>query len=438
VAPAQKRTFSAGGHGFDRWALRGGCAWFCTLALIAGCSDRHPAGASKEETGTAKAIDNDCAATPGAVLYYRHPMNPAVTSPTPAKDQMGMDYIPVYASEMTGKELSLSDAVVQKLGVRTVAVTEGPLATETRAVGTVQFDATSIRDISLKSEGWVERLGASAPGEIIERGQLLFELYSPRLETAEQEYLNALQFSDAERIALSEQRLRDLGFESSTINTLRDTRKLVRRIPFHASTRSVVVELRARAGSYAPIGEVVMRLAAIDPVWVIIDIPQSAPAIAPGDVAEIHLPNGESGSVEGRVDNVYSMVDSASRTRQARLVVANPGRLLVPHMSVSAIVRSQSGGQSLHVPVSAVIRDGKGDRVVVALDQGRFAVRAVQLGKESAGEVIVLGGLAKGDRVVESALFLIDSEANLHAALARLDAGSACKSMVPQQQPQSH
>ena len=353
-------------------------------------------------------------------------MNPAITSPAPAKDEMGMDYVPVYASETTGNEISLSNPVVQKLGVRTVAVTEGPLTTETRAFGTVQFDASSIRDISLKSEGWVERVGAHAPGEIIERGQLLFELYSPRLETAEQEYLNALQFSDAERIALSEQRLRDLGFESSTIKTLRDTRKLVRRIPFYASARSVVVELHSRAGSYAPVGEVVMRLAAIDPLWVVIDIPQSAPAIAPGDLAEIRLPNGDSAGVEGRVDYVYSMVDSASRTRQARLVVANPGRLLAPHMTVSAIVRSQSGGQSLHVPVSAVIRDGKADRVVIALDEGRFAVRAVKLGHESAGKVIVLDGLAKGDRVVESAIFLIDSEANLHSALARLDAGSAC------------
>jgi len=349
-----------------------------------------------------------------------------------------MDYIPVYASETSGNEIALSDAVVQKLGVRTVEVTEGPLATETRAVGTVQFDATSIRDISLRSEGWVERLGVHAPGEIIERGQLLFELYSPRLETAEQEYLNALQFSDAERITLSEQRLRDLGFESSTINTLRESRKLVRRIPFYASARSVVVELRARAGSYTPVGEVVMRLAAIDPVWVTIDIPQSAPAISPGDVAEIHLPNGDSRKVEGRVDYVYSMVDPASRTRQARLVVANPGRLLVPHMTVSAIIRSQSSGQSLRIPVSAVIRDGQADRVVIALDQGRFAVRAVKLGMESASEVVVLEGLAKGDRVVESAIFLIDSEANLHAALARLDAGSACKSTVPQQHSQPH
>ena len=417
--------------------MRGRCAWLCMLIVIAGCSDRHPADAPIVASGTDKAVGN-CSAASDAVLYYRNPMNPAVTSPTPAKDEMGMDYVPVYANKMTGNEVSLSDAVVQKLGVRTVAVAEGSLSTETRAVGTVQFDATSIRDISLKSEGWVERLGAHAPGEIIERGQLLFELYSPRLETAEQEYLNALQFSDAERIALSEQRLRDLGFEPSTIKVLRDTRKLVRRIPFYASTRGVVVELRARAGSYAPLGAVVMRLASIDPVWVVVDIPQSAPVIAPGDLAEIRLPNGGPGTFDGRVDYVYAMVDPASRTRQARLVVANPGRLLVPHMTVAALVRSQSGGQSLHVPVSAVIRDDRADRVVVALGEGRFAVRTVKLGKQGADEVIVLDGLAKGDRVVASALFLIDSEANLHSALARLDAGEACASTVRQQQSQSH
>ena len=126
----------------------------------------------------------------GDPIYYRHPHDPKRTSPTPRKDEMGMDYVPVYA-DAAGPEVRISPAVINNLGVRTEAATLAALPRRAQTVGFVSFDDRRVRQVRPRADGWIEGLSVRAMGETVEAGQLLFTVYSPMLESAQQEYLDA-------------------------------------------------------------------------------------------------------------------------------------------------------------------------------------------------------------------------------------------------------
>ena len=360
------------------------------------------------------------------VLYYRNPMNASVTSPVPAKDTMGMDYVPVYADEATAdaQGVRLPDSTVSKLGVRSRPVGFGPLATQIDATGIVQLNEHSVREIRLRAEGWIEELSVRAVGDTVRAGQPLFKLYSLRLESAEQEYLNSLTFNDVARVALSERRLIDLAVEPAFIASLRETRKIPHLIPFHASSAGVVTELGVRQGAYVDPTAVVMRIAALDPAWVVVDVPQSSAAdVIVGNKATLSTTAYPERTFEGHVDYIYPTLDASTRTLRVRLVVPNPNALLLPNMYASAVLMGAASEPAIHVPREAVIRDGARARVILAQPGGRFVPRAVRLGREIGNELVVLDGLAQGDRVVTSAIFLVDSEASVQASLERIGGG---------------
>ena len=387
--------------------------------LVAGCGGHEPAG-----QGSAASQTEPAAKASRRVLYYRNPMNASITSPVPAKDQMGMAYVPVYADEAE-PAIQVSDSVARRMGLRTVPVAFGPLNAEVRATGVVRTNEHSVREVRVRAEGWIEKLSVRAAGDAVRAGEPLLQLYSPRLETAEQEFVNSLGFDDKNRQAVAERRLSDLGLEPAFIASLRETRSIPHLIPFHVPVDGVVTELSAREGSYMePTSMFVMRIASLDPAWVVLDVPEFAKAdIAVGNSATLSANAYPGRKFEGRVDYVYPELDPSSRTIRVRIVVPNKGAPLLPNMYVSAMLAGTAGEAVVHVPRDAVIRDGSSAdsaRVLVALGEGRYEPRAVQLGREVGDELVIVSGLTQADRVVTSAVFLLDSEASLNAGLARL------------------
>jgi Cu(I)/Ag(I) efflux system membrane fusion protein len=401
-----------------------------------GARHRHPRRMAEADVPSARlailAAALVCACTPSPssqsnprVLYYRNPMNPAVTSPVPRKDEMGMDFVPVYADNKAAIDgVQLSDATIHNLGVTTAPVGVGPLATEVRATGIVRRNEHSVREVRLRVEGWIEKLSVRAAGDTVKAGQPLLKLYSPRMESAEQEFLTSLQFSDAARTALAERRLTDLGMELGFIQTLRESRKLPHLIPFHVPSDGVVTELGVRQGAYVETNTFVLRLATLDPAWIIAEVPESAAGeVAIGGAAEVTASAYPGRSFTGRIDYIYPELDQPTRTLRVRLVVPNKDGTLIPNMYVSATLAGTQLGSVVHVPRDAVIRDGETARVVLARGDNRFTPKSVRIGHEVGDQIVILQGLSNGDRVVTSAVFLIDSEANLKASLARIGSG---------------
>jgi Cu(I)/Ag(I) efflux system membrane fusion protein len=319
-------------------------------------------------------------------------------------------------------ELALSAAVLQRLGVRTAVAERGPLRIEMSAVGEVAYDASTIRDVYAPTAGWVEKLAVHSVGEAVRAGELLLELYSPSLATVDEQYLSAVSSGIQPATNPYSGGLRSIGLTEDMIDDLREKKRSPGRIPFRAAADGVVTELGVREGAVVKQGDRLLQSVAVAPVWVNLAIPESAAAhVAAGSDVALAAPAFPGRVFTGRVDLVYPRLDERTRTVGVRVSVPNEDGALKANMFISATLERVVAEPVVHVPTEAVIRGGHGDRVIVALGEGRFARRDVVLGHAARERVAVLSGLAEGDEVVTSGVFLIDAETNLRAGLERLN-----------------
>lgn len=387
------------------------------MAMLGGC-DSTPPAADPEQQAERKP------------LYYRNPMDPTITSPVPRKDHMGMDYIPIYEEAEpaadAGAPIELSSAMAANLGVRTALVRLGAAGGEIRTAGVTAFDERGRVEVRVRSEGYVERLAVRAPGESVRRGQLLFELFSPKLAAAEREFSAALKMGDAAIADAAAARLRSLGVDSGAIERLRRGGEPGARVRYYAPADGAVVELGIREGGMATPGMSAMMLAPLDPLWVVAEVPERASArLRPGAAATVSFAALPGRRFEAKLLELLPALDPATRTRQARIELENPDGLLAAGMVADVAIATGDGAEVLLVPVESLMRSGEGDRVVVALDDRRFDVREVVAGTESGDEVQILEGLEEGERVVVSGQFLIDSESRLRSGLGRFEEAEA-------------
>jgi len=355
------------------------------------------------------------------VLYYRHPHNPQITSDVPRKDEMGMDFVPIYAEP--GASVTLSSSVVQNLGVRTAVAERGTLWRRIDTVGVVSYDGAGIEHLHTRAEGWIERTTLEAVGDTVKKGQLLLELYSPTLETAQQEYLAALE-RGGRLLDASRRRLKALGVEDGQIEKLSQTRQVAPRIRILSPHDGVVKTLNVREGMYVTPATELVAIADISRVWVIADVfPRQSSWLAQGNVAEIRAAGTPELVWEGKIEYVYPEMDARTRTVNVRLVVPGEEFGLLANQYVDVRIFAGPKHDIVFVPRDAVIATGKQNRVLIAHDGGRFESRIVTPGMESGGFTEIIAGLAEGERVVTSGQFLIDSEASFRASLQRMQEG---------------
>lgn len=391
------------------------------LALAAAAATGYWLGARI----TSENAPKDNAAQAGRkVLYYRNPMGLPDTSPVPKKDSMGMNYMPVYEGDTpSGGQLNISAGKVQKLGVKSEAAALRVLDKKLRAMGRIEIDERRTYTIAPKFEGWIERLHVNTTGQIVAKGQPLFEVYSPELASAHREYalavqgVAALQEADSEARNSMQQladasaaRLKNWDIAAGQIN--KD------RVIFRAPVSGIVLEKKAVQGMRFMPGEALYQIVDLSSVWVIADVPeQEIAAIKAGGMSQVSVEAYPDRRFNGKVDFIYPALNSATRTVPVRIVIANPQGLLKPAMFAQVDLQAGSVSRVLSVPTSAVIDSGTRQVVLVQLGEGRFEPREVKLGSRSENYAEVLEGVAEGEQVVTSANFLIDAESNLRAAL---------------------
>lgn len=360
-------------------------------------------------------------------LFYRNPMNPAITSPVPTQDSMGMDYIPVYAEESggDGRVVSIDPAVVQNLGVRTEPVTRGKLWRRIDTLGTLAYNENRIAHIHVRAEGWVEQLNVHYVGEQVSAGDVLFEVYSPVLSNAQAELLQALAIGQKDLINASRERLELLGIDKQQIRELERDRKAQARIQVRAPQDGVVTELNARHGMYVKPDMQVMSLSDLSSLWLLAEVYERQSAwVAVGQPAEMRLSAYPGEVFEGEIDFVYPSLDPKTRTLRARVRFDNPDRRLKPDMLAEVQIFAGPKDAVLSVPTQALIRDGRTDRVILAEGEGKFRAVEVVAGMESGDWIEIREGLSDGDQVVISGQFLIDSEASVRASVLRMQEGA--------------
>jgi multidrug efflux pump subunit AcrA (membrane-fusion protein) len=369
---------------------------------------------------------------PRSIKYYRSTMRPGEVSPTPAKDSMGMDMVPVYndpSATMTagdaGATLHIDARTIQRMNLKTALVGHGPVRREIHAVGTIAYDESGLRDVTTKFGGWIETLRVNATGAVVKAGDPLLELYSPELYNAQLNALVALRSEGAGGGPLTRaslERLKLLGVTPGFIATLTPTATASRTYTVRAPAGGTVIEKNVVAGQMIQPGERLYRLADLSSVWVLARIHESdIPFVHENQSAAIERDYGPKETFAGRVARLLPQLDDQTRTATARIVLPNPGLRLRPGMFVEVRLAVEVAADAVLVPDLAVLRSGERDTVFVALPGGAFEPRTVTLGaRTAANDYEVRSGLAAGERIVVSGQFLLDSESQLREGIQKM------------------
>lgn len=380
--------------------------------------------ASFEDT-TPAAAEAAVPASSSRILYYRNPMGLPDTSPTPKKDSMGMDYIPVREGEDNdGSTVKVSPGKLQRTGVRTEPAAMRSVSLPVRASGTIQLDEGRIAVVTLRTQGFIEKVEAVTTGDVVRKGQTLMRVYSREIAAAAAQYLSTEAGNSAagqDALAGARRRLEILDVPLGFIDEIGRTRKVPLTVGWPAPRDGIVIERAAIDGMMANPGDVMFRLADTSVVWALVDVAErDLDRIAIGQSVAVRPRSRPNSSFIGRVDLVYPQINRETRTARVRVKLANPDMALLPDMFVDAEIETGGGKPIIAVPSSAVIDSGEKQVVIVDKGEGRFEPRQVTLGQRGDGFVEIRSGVAAGEPVVTSATFLIDAESNLKAALQGL------------------
>lgn len=414
------------------------------LVLAAGC---------KKGEGGGKPADVD---------YYTCTMHPSVKSQDPkAKCPIcGMDLVPVkkksgaesgaanphasHGGNMPGMPMenagtNASEAPAeftvpverqQQIGVTYATVEKRPFSLTIRAVGTVAPDKQHHWDYVSRVDGYIQKLFVFSRGEPVEKDAPLLTLYSPDLLTTQNEFVDVLRTRDAatngDKLVLEgmqslvdagKQRLRLWNISDDQIAELEKTRKAQETLTLKSPFKGIVQEMRVNQGRRIMTGDQLIDIADLSLVWVWAQFYQNEIALLKKDLPVIITTAAYPGETfKSKISVIDPFINDVTRTARVRIDVENPDFKLRPDMYVNAELKLDLG-EGLAVPVSAVLPTGLRNIAFVDKGEGRLEPRFIELGRKYGDIYELKSGLTEGDRVVNSANFLIDAEAKVQGAL---------------------
>jgi RND family efflux transporter MFP subunit len=391
------------------------------------------------------ADDENRANVAGQKQLWTCGMHPQVIQDKPGNCPIcGMALEPLNVSGAAGTDgapghdhrgIQIDPVVVQNMGVRVAEVTRGPLRRTIRAVGVLEEAQPNIRDVNLRVSGWIERLYADTEGDHVTRHQPLFELYSPEVQVAVEELIVARRASETmpqdgdpstrktthRLYDAARRKLEQWGLEQEQIERLSKLESAPRMVQFASPVSGHIVEKTIVEGASVQAGARVFRIVDHSTLWLDVQVhAQDQPFIRIGQRAVATIEAAPAEEFAGRIMFVHPHVDPMTRTARARIAVNNWDMTLKPGMFATARVEAELKPEALLAPREAVIDTGQRKVVFVALDDGRFEPRDVNVGSGSDdGFVEVIEGLDAGERVVTSGQFLLDSESRMREAIQK-------------------
>jgi len=431
--------------------------WIAVVtALAAGLAGGYflAGGKSPETAGQpeSSARGNGPCAGGVAPLMWRNPMNPAITSQTFTRDEMGMDYIPVCADEGGGGNspagtVSIDPTMTQDIGVRVTRAVEKNLSRSITTVGRITFDESRLVTLHPKVEGWINKLFVDTTGESVRQDTMLLSLYSPQLVASEEEYLLALAnweqlqtspYPDirdgAKRLLDSSlDRLRFFDVPEHQIRELQKTHHVMKYLHIHAPAAGVVTRIGAREGAHVTPASELYQIADLSHIWVLADLYEYEIGwVKAGDAATLSIASLPGHAFRGHITYIYPYLDSKTRTNKVRIEFDNPDGLLKPDMFGDVSIAASSRKPGIYVPRESVLVTGKREHLFVQAAPGRFEPRDVRTGATADGLVEILSGVKAGEEVVSSGQFLIDSESSIREAAAKMVEPKQAPAAAPQ------
>lgn len=359
------------------------------------------------------------------VLYYYDPMFPNQKFDKPGKSPfMDMQLEPKYADEGgaasgAAQGVSIDPSAMQNLGIRVAEAKLGSLAATLNVTGTIDFNQRDVAIVQARSGGFVARVYARAPGDVIRAGAPIADVQLPEWGGAQTEFLAVKRLGRPELTSAARQRLRLLGMSDGLIASVERSGRTNGTVTITSPISGVIQTLDARAGVTLAQGQTLAQVTGIGTVWLNAAVPEAqASAVRIGQSATATLTAFPGETFGGRIIAILPTAQAESRTLTVRIELVNRGGRLRPGMFASVAL----GGDTvpaLLVPSEAVIRTGTRTIVMLAMGDGRYHPAEVRAGREGGGQTEILAGLAVGEKVVASGQFLLDSEASLTGIAVR-------------------
>lgn len=361
------------------------------------------------------------------VLYWYDPMVPNQHFDAPGRSPfMAMDLVPRYADE-AGSEagVRIDPGVAQNLGVRLATVESAPLARTVTAAGVLTFNDRQVAIVQARAGGFVERAYGRAVGDVVAAGTPIVDVRVPEWAAAQAEYL-ALRGAGGDLADAARRRLAMLGMSASLIARVEHDGAPRPIATIAAPIAGAITQLDIRAGMTVMPGAPLATINGASPIWLVASLAQAESSIARrGGRVIARTPAYPGEDFVGRIESVLPSANAATRSIEVRIALTNTDGRLRPGMTAEVSIADPDTRAALLIPAEAAIRTGQRTIVIVAGDGGRYAPTEVELGRRSGDRIEVRSGLSQGQRVVASGQFLIDSEASLSGALARLETTNA-------------
>ncbi len=386
------------------------------------------------------------------ILYYWDPMlGPSSIAHAPGKSAMNMDLVPVYEEDQSGgPTVKIDPTIVQNMGVRTAAVTRGPLTVTVRTFGMLEAPESSVYEVNLKVNGWIQKLYANTEGMHVLKGEPLFDLYSPDLQVAEEELIGAVKVLNGVdpkstgtmcdesqgMVDSAKQKLRLWGISDQDIDAIAAAKKAPTTIAFRSPASGDLVEKMVVEGSAVQAGMKLMRIEDHSTLWLNAQVyEQQIPSVALGQTVDAMVDGLPGKTFTGPIMFIHPHVDHMTRTVTVRIAISNPKHELHPGMYATANIVTKPLADAVLVPRESVIDTGTRQIAFVAQAEGHFDPRKVRMGLAGDDDQVeILEGLAPGETVVTSGQFLMDVESRTTEAIDKLRHASTPGSDVPMSQ----
>jgi Cu(I)/Ag(I) efflux system membrane fusion protein/cobalt-zinc-cadmium efflux system membrane fusion protein len=364
------------------------------------------------------------------IIYWKAPMDPTEIYDQPGKSKMGMDLVPVYEDELVGGvDIKINPVVEQNMGLKTQKALETPVEHTIKTYGHITFDETRTGIVSQKYSGWIEKLYADYTGFFVEKGQPLYEVYSPSLLASQEEYLSAFKNYQKNKMALNKEllvsakkRLSYFDIADREIAFLEKNGKVKKSLIVRSPFTGVITHKNIIEGMFVKSGASLYTISDLSRVWVeahIFEYEQNL--VFKGQKVEMTLSYNPKKIYKGKIAYIFPYLQPKTRDVIIRIAFGNENNELKPDMYAKISIKTGSNKKAISISSEAVIHSGKKKIVFIAKGKGRYTPKEVTTGIYlDNGRVEILSGLREGDIVVVSGQFLLDSESRLKEAIQKM------------------
>jgi len=305
--------------------------------------------------------------------------------------------------------ISLNAKVIdakQLFNKRIIEVKELTIRDKKSFYGITKIDESLLYDITLRYDGFVNRLFANTLYHRVKKSEKLFNIYSQEVANIQEEMILAKELNPTLFKSLKK-RLKLLDIDSRVINKMSNSP--IYNFDIYSPFSGVIIKKDINSGSYVKKGKSIFQIADLSRLWVIAKVYQKDISFVNiGMLAKIDIEGFK--EIESKVDFIYPTLDKKSKTIDVRLLIDNKDSKIYPNF-FTKIDFFGTKKRVLMLPKSAVLTKGDKHYIFRPVNDREFEPIEIKAERFDSRRFEIISGLSSGDRVIDGAMFLLDSDA---------------------------